>query len=150
MSCTKYITAMIALCLSLSACGIDSSLDTSDSGESPDGEDESNALIEQNITDEDLTDPDFAPCGTGGPNLQNEVIGNAASPSGGATQRNGSTINCTAIGVLQPTDDARYFCWTTAPSGHTWTYLRNVRTGVLGWTRDDLLRQNGSNRWCGF
>jgi len=143
----KHTAVTVALCLLLPACGIDTSLDASDSDESMDNEDESKALLEQGITDEE---PGFAPCGTGGPNLQNEVIGNAASPSGGAKQHNGSTINCTAIGVLQPTDDARYFCWTMAPSGHTWTFLRNVRTGVLGWTRDDLLRQNGSNRWCGF
>jgi hypothetical protein len=29
--------------------------------------------------------------------------------------------------VLQPTDDAVYFCYTIGTSG-TWTYLQNLRT----------------------
>jgi hypothetical protein len=31
-----------------------------------------------------------------------------------------------------------------------WTFLRNLRTGVERWMRDDLLRNFGSNRYCGF
>ncbi|MFC7615459.1 hypothetical protein ACFQV2_20125 [Actinokineospora soli] len=40
--------------------------------------------------------------------------------------------------------------------GYTWTYLRNLRTGVRGWVRDDLLDLNadgqtrGSLSYCGF
>jgi hypothetical protein len=89
-----------------------------------------------------------APCGTSGPNLQNERVDDAAF-QGAANQRSGSSTGCWAPGVLQPTDDALYFCYTGAADG-TWTYLRNLRTGVQGWIRDDLLRNNGSSRYCGF
>jgi hypothetical protein len=89
-----------------------------------------------------------APCGTAGPNLQNQRFNDA--PAGGAAkQRSGSSTGCTAPGVLQPTDDAIYFCWT-GNGNFTWTYLQNIRTGVRGWVRDDLLDGNGSNRFCGF
>lgn len=94
--------------------------------------------------------PRNAACGTAGPNRQNQVIADAASPSGGANQRSGSSTGCPAVGVLQPTDDARYFCWTLGNDGFTWTYAQNQRTGVRGWTRDNLLRNNGSNQNCGF
>lgn len=49
MSCTKYVTAMIALCLPLAACGIETSLDTADLNESPDDGNEDSALIEQEV-----------------------------------------------------------------------------------------------------
>jgi hypothetical protein len=52
--------------------------------------------------------------------------------------------------VLQPTDDARYFCWTEGNDGFTWTYLQNLRTNVRGWVRDNLLDNFGSTEWCGF
>jgi hypothetical protein len=93
--------------------------------------------------------PLHAPCGTTGPNLENRV--DADAPSGGAAnQRSGSSTGCTALGVLQPTDDALYHCWTLGNDGFTWTYLRNQRTGVRGWVRDNLLDGNGSSVWCGF
>jgi hypothetical protein len=94
-----------------------------------------------------------AACGTTGPNIDNRV--DADAPSGGAAnQRSGtvsaSSTNCTIVGVLQPTDDALYYCWTAANDGYTWTYLRNQRTGVRGWVRDDLLDGYGSDDYCGF
>jgi hypothetical protein len=46
------------------------------------------------------------------------------------------------VGVLQPTDDALYYCYTWANDGFSWTYLRNQRTGVRGWSRDNLLDVN--------
>jgi hypothetical protein len=98
--------------------------------------------------------PRHAPCGRTGPNIQNQVIADAAAGSGGANQRNGtiaiSSTNCPILGVLQPTDDARYFCWTLANDGFTWTFAQNIRTGVRGWTRDNLLANFGSNQNCGF
>jgi hypothetical protein len=87
-------------------------------------------------------------CGRSGPNLQNGRVNDAAF-TGPANQRSGSSTSCSAPGVLQPTDDALYFCWTSGTGG-TWTYLRNLRTGVQGWVLDSLLRNNGSNRYCGF
>jgi hypothetical protein len=97
--------------------------------------------------------PMHARCGTTGPNLDNRV--DADAPSGGAANQRSGTIaasstNCTILGVLQPTDDALYFCWTLGNDGFTWTYLRNQRTAVRGWVRDNLLDGNGSDDWCGF
>jgi hypothetical protein len=97
--------------------------------------------------------PAHASCGTPGPNLENRV--EADAPSGGAAnQRSGtravSPTDCVIVGVLQPSDDAVYYCWTRGQDGFTWTYLRNLRTGVSGWVRDNLLDGNGSNVGCGF
>jgi hypothetical protein len=91
-----------------------------------------------------------ASCGTkNGPNLQNQRVGDAALVSP-ARQHNGPSEGCRVIGALQPGDDAVYYCYMSGDHGRTWTFLRNLRTGVVGWTRDDLLRNNGSNRYCGF
>jgi hypothetical protein len=89
---------------------------------------------------------DFAACGQTGPNWTNKITTNAAYPNA-ANQRSGSSTSCVALGVLQPTDDALYYCYTGASDG-TWTYLKNLRTGVRGWVRDDLLRDNGSYDPC--
>lgn len=99
--------------------------------------------------------PFHASCGTAGPNRENRVEADAPA-NGTANQRSGSSTSCTAPGALQPTDDALYFCYTVGNDGYTWTYLRNQRTGVRGWVRDDLLDLNpdgvsrGSRQWCQF
>jgi len=98
-------------------------------------------------------EPASAACGRSGPNRENRRVNDAASPNA-ANQRSGSSTGCTAHGVLQPSDDAIYYCYTLA-GDFTWTYLQSVRTGVRGWVRDDLLRLNsngsrGSIEWCGF
>jgi hypothetical protein len=92
-----------------------------------------------------------ASCGRAGPNVANHRVNDAPS-NGTANQRSGSSTSCTAPGALQPSDDAIYFCWTRATDGSTWTYLRNIRTGVQGWVRDDLLKENGAAfaADCGF
>jgi hypothetical protein len=104
-------------------------------------------------TEPGTVSPRHAPCGTAGPNRENRV--DADAPSGGAANQRSGTIalsstNCVIVGVLQPTDDALYHCWTLGNDGFTWTYLRNQRTGVRGWVRDNLLDGNGSNSSCGF
>lgn len=99
---------------------------------------------------QNLISPDFAACGKVGPNLQDQVISNASQGSGGANIRNGSSTSCPALGVLEPTDDARYFCFTGGNDGFAWTFLRDTRTKVEGWVRDDLLRLGGSIDFCGF
>jgi hypothetical protein len=97
--------------------------------------------------------PMHAPCGTTGPNIENRVDADAPL-SGAANQRSGTIAltsnNCTILGVLQPTDDALYHCYTWGDDGYSWTYLRNQRTGVRGWVRDNLLDNNGSVYYCGF
>jgi hypothetical protein len=96
--------------------------------------------------------PESAACGRAG-NTSSNVRTNDAAFTGAANQRSGSSTGCVAVGVLQPTDDALYFCFTCVPSStctETWTYNQNLRTGVRGWTRDDLLRGDGSFTFCGF
>lgn len=93
--------------------------------------------------------PDAAACGRAG-NTSSSVRTNDAAFTGAANQRSGSSTGCVAVGVLQPTDDALYFCFTVGNDGFTWTYNQNIRTGVRGWTRDDLLRGDGSFTFCGF
>lgn len=90
-----------------------------------------------------------APCGTRPPDDDSKITADAASPNA-ANQRTGSSTGCTILGVLQPSDDADYFCFTLANDNFSWTYLRNVRTGVRGWVRDDLLRDRGSFVHCNF
>jgi hypothetical protein len=98
--------------------------------------------------------PGIAACGMTAPNLGNERVNDASSP-GSARQRSGSSTACAALGELQPTDDAIYFCFTAA-NEFTWTYLENLRTHVRGWTRDDLLKPpaghviGGSSKFCQF
>lgn len=84
-----------------------------------------------------------APCGTNGPNRQNARVNDAALVSG-ARQRTGSSTACTGRGALQLGDDAVYYCYTVGSDFLTWTFLRNLRTGVVGWTRDDLLKGSGT------
>jgi hypothetical protein len=95
--------------------------------------------------------PLHAPCGTAGQNLENRVHADAPA-SGAVNQRSGtravSSTDCVIVGVLQPTDDARYWCWTLGNDGFTWTYLENLRTHVRGWSRDNLLDDFGSNKQC--
>jgi len=90
-----------------------------------------------------------AGCGTKGPTNFSERNDDAPA-NGAANQRSGSSTSCAALGVLQPTDDALYYCYTFANDGFTWTYNKNLRTGVSGWTRDDLLDDSGSFHPCPF
>ena len=89
--------------------------------------------------------PQFASCGRAGSTGIQERVNDAAF-HGAAKQRSGSSTDCGAPGALQPTDDALYFCFTWDQTfTFSWTYLQNLRTGVRGWTRDDLLRPPPSN-----
>jgi hypothetical protein len=94
---------------------------------------------------------EFAACGKKGPTSTSERVNDAAF-TGAAQQRSGSSTNCTALGTLQPTHDALYYCFTFGNDGFTWTYNKNISlsNGATGWTRDDLLRGDGSFTYCGF
>lgn len=103
----------------------------------------------------DAITPQAAACGKAGPTSTSERVNDAAF-TGTANQRSGSSTSCLALGALQPTDDALYFCYTFGSDGFTWTYNQNLRTNVRGWTRDDLLRPppgaiiGGARNGCGF
>jgi len=89
-----------------------------------------------------------AACGRSAPNKEQLRVTDAAI-HGPANIRSGSSAGCGALGVLMPTHDAIYFCFTTGTGG-TWTYLRDLQTGRQGWVLDRLLRGNGSHIRCGF
>jgi len=87
----------------------------------------------------DAITPELAACGSPGFTVVPAEPVLAAAFKGPANQRSGSSTGCAVNGVLQPLDVVLYICWTAAPDG-TWTFNLNLRTGVRGWTRDDLLR----------
>lgn len=89
--------------------------------------------------------PNNAACGKNGPNLDS-TTGHALT---GAQIRNGSSTSCPAVGAAQTSDSLDYFCFTVGPD-HTWTFVRDLRTGTIGWIRDDLLSGDGSSFFCGF
>ena len=102
--------------------------------------------------------PDAASCGRPG-NTATSVRVNDAAFTGSARQRTGTSTSCAAPGQLEPSDDVLYYCVTCTSDCSdvgSWTYNKNLRTGVSGWTRNDLLRPepggtlNGSSRNCGF
>ncbi|ADJ45453.1 hypothetical protein AMES_3629 [Amycolatopsis mediterranei S699] len=89
--------------------------------------------------------PNSAACGHNGPN-NDPNTGHATTA---ANIRNGSSTSCPAVGAAQPGDVLDYYCYTSAGS-YTWTFVRDTRTGTIGWIRDDLLSGNGSYYYCGF
>ncbi len=92
--------------------------------------------------------PAHAACGKNASDLDSGAWGATAKTA--ARQRAGSSQSCDTDGVLQTSDRADYHCYTVGNDGYTWTFLRNVRTNVAGWVRDDLLEDGGSFRHCGF
>lgn len=102
--------------------------------------------------------PSAAACGTGANTTLGVRVVDAAV-GGAARQRTGSSTGCAAPGQLETTDDATYYCFTCTTHCDdigSWTYNRNVRTNVFGWTRNDLLKPEpgstirGASRFCGF
>lgn len=89
-----------------------------------------------------------APCGKNAPDKDAGSWGATAKTA--ANQRSGSSLSCGIDGVLQTSDRADYHCYTRQNAQYTWTFLRNVRTNVSGWVRDDLLEDGGSIEYCGF
>jgi hypothetical protein len=126
---------LIPCLFAFSACALESA---------PEAPDEGSAASEVDTSAE----PDSAACGKAGPNLQNHTVADAPNTSGDQ-QRSGSSTSCAAVGVLEATDSAVYYCYSSDGT-HTWTYLLNKRTGVHGWVRDDLLKEDGSSKPCGF
>jgi hypothetical protein len=87
-----------------------------------------------------------ASCGTNPPDKDSGSW--LATARSAANERSGSSTSCTIKGVAQTSDRLDYHCYTDGNDGYTWTYLRNDRTGVAGWVRDDLLKDNGSFVYC--
>jgi hypothetical protein len=89
--------------------------------------------------------PASAACGASGSTTTTST-GHATTA---AQIRNGSSTSCPAVGAAQPSDVLDYRCWTSAGS-FTWTFLKDTRTGKIGWIRDDLLSGDGALAFCGF
>lgn len=89
--------------------------------------------------------PDSASCGRTASDRDSRT-GHATTA---ANIRSGSSTSCAALGAAQTGDTLNYYCYTVA-GNYTWTYLRDNRTGVKGWVRDDLLSGDGSLVSCGF
>jgi hypothetical protein len=90
-----------------------------------------------------------APCGKTAPDIDHSAY--VSATASGTYMHTGSSTSCTTIGELMKGQQADYYCWTqNSSSGYTWTYLRDVATGKVGWVRDDTLPGNGSNVYCGF
>jgi hypothetical protein len=145
-----------ALALNLGACeaGLDGPSQAGDADLAAEADD----LLEQEISDEELENSNsgdaetisgFGVCGRKGSNLQDLIVKNAAFPDG-AKQRTGPSESCLSRGRLGPRDTARYYCWTYGDDGRPWTFLRNMRTGLRGWTPSNELKRHGSDRFCGF
>ncbi|WP_137988848.1 SH3 domain-containing protein [Streptomyces vilmorinianum] len=74
------------------------------------------------------------------------------SSSGGTTTnyvniRTGPTTDCTSLGQAQMSHSLRYDCWVDGQNG-TWSHVRDNTTGVSGWIKDSLLRNNGAPYHC--
>jgi hypothetical protein len=88
-----------------------------------------------------------APCGKTAPDLDHSAY--VTATTSGAYMHTGSSTTCNTTGELLKGQKADYYCYTST-SSYTWTYLRDVATGKVGWVRDDLLPGGGSFTYCGF
>jgi hypothetical protein len=90
-----------------------------------------------------------APCGKTASDIDHSAY--PTSTASALNIRTGSSTGCTSIGSLLQGQKADYYCYTVnSSSGYTWTYLRDVATGKVGWVRDDSLPNDGSLVYCGF
>lgn len=89
-----------------------------------------------------------AACGTAGRYLDGTTVRMAAGVA--ANMRTGSNTGCNVTGWADHQDQLVYYCYTRNSNGSTWTYVRNVTDGKLGWVSDHLLPNNGSYVGCGF
>ena len=62
--------------------------------------------------------------------------------------RSAPSTSCTAVGQSERGNSLDYHCFVYGSDGYTWTYLRNVTRGTMGWSRDDLLPNYGSSVHC--
>ncbi|MFD7827863.1 hypothetical protein [Kitasatospora sp. NPDC059803] len=73
-----------------------------------------------------------------------------ATADGAVNMRSGASTGCPANGVAYQGQALDYHCYSTplADDDFSWTYARNVSTGVQGWIRNDLLTDHGSKVKC--
>ena len=61
--------------------------------------------------------------------------------------RSGPYLDCQIRGTGVAGQGVTYHCYTWGEGG-SWTFLTNENTAVSGWSRDDLLVNNGSDYSC--
>ncbi|MFG2715346.1 SH3 domain-containing protein [Streptomyces goshikiensis] len=73
-----------------------------------------------------------------------------ATADGVVNMRSGASTGCPANGVAYRGQALDYHCYAPplADDDYSWTYARNVSTGVEGWIRNDLLTDFGSKVKC--
>ncbi|MFI5619729.1 hypothetical protein [Streptomyces sp. NPDC051567] len=90
-----------------------------------------------------------APCGKWGPDRDGRAWEKTVKTS--ANQRTGSSTGCASNGMAYPSHTLDYHCYTWGNDGKSWTFVTNVTVDkTTGWIRDDLLKDGGSNKYCGF
>ncbi|MFI1018853.1 SH3 domain-containing protein [Streptomyces sp. NPDC020965] len=90
-----------------------------------------------------------APCGRSAPDLDHRAWERTVVNH--ANQRTGSSTRCASRGMAESNDVLDYHCFTRAEDGRTWTFVTNDSArDRRGWIRDDMLRDNGSDRNCGL
>lgn len=88
-----------------------------------------------------------ASCGKAGSNKDSAT---GHTTTNGVNIRTGSGTSCTSVGQAQTSHTLDYYCYTAGNDGFSWTYLKDLSTGKVGWIRDDLLSNTGSWSYCGF
>lgn len=107
-------------------------------------------LARRGIVVDSAIKPDSAACGQNGPTSKSTRTNDALAAGVDAAKiRTASSTGCTAVGQINPGEDATYFCFTFA-GNFSWTFLQDIQSGKRGWTRDDLRRDDGSCNFCGF
>ncbi|MEU2614801.1 hypothetical protein ABZ570_24925 [Micromonospora sp. NPDC007271] len=69
--------------------------------------------------------------------------------------RSGPHTSCTSLGYGQLSHNVDFWCYAAGDrvtangyTTHSWTYLKDLTTGVSGWVADALLKDLGSNVAC--
>lgn len=92
--------------------------------------------------------PMWAGCGHPAPANLDPAVGHTIGTN--VYLRRGSDTGCGYNGQAQPSETLDYYCWTWGHEGYSWTYVKDLTTGVGGWIRDDLLTYYGAEAACGF
>lgn len=96
--------------------------------------------------------PSFAHCAMRAPLDHDATSWSAGYAINSTRLRSGSSTTCGTRDIISPgpdNDELDYYCYTFAEDGFTtWTYLRDVSSGVEGWALDDDLHNLGANNVC--
>lgn len=81
-------------------------------------------------------------CGNQPSQISDGYVNTGVFLSGGSRIRSGPSTNCVALGVGYSSHRARLDCWVLNTSdGYFYDHVRDLTTGVSGWTREDVLNR---------